>query len=102
MLFGIDCDSFKSTYAQAFYIVDDEQKIYHITNGINGEAEEYEVDYEMNFKHHNLQKEMRSLVKHNWTTVHISKRAITFNRRTYSLNSKLNYDISIPNSPGDS
>ena len=44
VLFGIDCDSYKSTDSQAFYIVDDEQRIYHITNGIDGELEDFEVD----------------------------------------------------------
>ena len=68
-------------------MVNDQQKILLITNGIDGEQDRFDVDNELNIAHHGLEKEMRALSKHNWTQVHISQRAIAFNGYTYSINS---------------
>ena len=55
ILFGLDQDSITSEKSQAFSIVDDELQIKVITNGLDGELQNFEVDYETKIFNKTLQ-----------------------------------------------
>ena len=94
VLFALDNDSYSSASetSQAFYVVDEDQNIYHIANGSEGELDHFRVTTILNFRQHNLQKQMRQLLQHNWSNAVINNRAIRFNSCTYSLGSQLKHE----------
>ena len=67
---------------QAFYIFDDKQKIYHV---VDEDGVKFVEDRVIDFSMHDKLRDVTKLSEQDWSHVHITSRALTFDGVTYSL-----------------
>ena len=73
--------------------MDDTQKIYLLANE---DGVKFVPVKTIDFSPHKMGKEINDLRDNDWAHVHITERTLSFDDKTYNLNSLLNVDITIP------
>ena len=80
---------------QSFYIVADNQRIYHIVNEDNTR---FKVKKQIDFTKHEIFKEITNLRDIDWAHVFVSNKSLTFDGNTYNLDTYLVKEFTIPSS----
>ena len=78
---------------QSFFLMDDQQKIYHVKNEDNVRYICTEV---IDFSHHEKLKEVNDLRDNDWSHVHLTQNTLSFDGATYNLKNNLSIDIAVP------
>lgn len=78
---------------QSLYIMDDQQKIFHIKNEDNVR---FAVSKVIDFSHHEQLREINDLRDNDWQHVHITESTLSFGDMTYNLKNKLSTEINVP------
>ena len=78
---------------QRLYILDDQQKIYLLSNE---EEVRFTAKKTIDFSNHNLLKEVSSLRDNDWAHVHVTDRTLSIGENCYNLNSQLSEPINVP------
>lgn len=73
--------------------MDDQQKIYKL---VNDDGIRFEVKKIVDFSRHDKLQEINALRDNEWAHVHVTQRTLTFNEKTYNLNSDLSIDRVVP------
>lgn len=80
---------------ESLYILDDKMKIYHIEDE---DGMKFHIKNTFDFTGSNKLKQVLRLRDIDWSHVHITRRAITFDGDTYNLKSNLTSPLIIPKS----
>ena len=97
--FEPDCENVQDdsnlykTVKESLYILDDKMKIYHLENE---DGIKFHVKDVLDFTESNKLKQVLRLRDTDWSHVHITRRAITFDGDTYNLRSQLTSPLTIP------
>ena len=83
----------KSVITQAFYLMDENQKILHIVEEDTGKFKVKEV---IDFSLHVKRRDFARLRDQDWSHVHITKRALTFDGVIYNLKTGLTFKMGLP------
>ena len=81
---------------QKLWVICDNQKVYQISNGVAQNEASYAVVEEFDLALHDLEETMAQLRNTDWSTVFISKRALTLFCKVYSVSSDSSFDVVIP------
>ena len=73
--------------------MDDHQKIHHI---VDEDGVRFSEDRIIDFSIHNKLRDVTRLRDQDWSHVHISERALTFDGVTYSLQTDLSQEVELP------
>ena len=78
---------------QSLFIMDDQQKIFHIKNEDNVR---FACTNVIDFSHHEKLKEINDLRDNDWSHVHLTESTLSFGESTYNLKNKLSIDMTVP------
>ena len=100
--FEIDCENIqddsdheRQDIRQALYILDDTERITHLVQ--EDALLKFQVNRTVDFSIHGIGRELVKLRDQDWVHVHITKRAMTIEGRTYSLQTNLSFESKLPN-----
>ena len=97
--FEPDCENIQDdtndneTVKESLYILDDAMKIYRLEDD---DGIKFVVKEVIDFSGHGKLKEVLKLREVDWSHVHITRRALTFDGDTYNLNTELSVPMTIP------